>query len=216
MTTIGFIGSGNIGSGLARLAVAHGHDVVLSNSRGPDTLADLVTELGDHARAATVAEAARAGDVIVLSVPLRAVRDIPAEPLAGRVVIDTTNYYPQRDGHIEALDRNERTTSQLVQDHLTGATVVKAFNHLYATDLPTTGAPAGTPDRRALAVFADDPDARRAVAELTDELGFEPVEAGSLADSWRVERDTPAYCVRMDAETLRRTLAGTTRVEQEA
>src|SRR6476646_461617 len=125
MTTIGLIGSGNIGSTLARLAVAAGHDVVLSNSRGPETLGDLVAELGPRARAATAAEAAAAGDFAVVTVPLKNYRDIPAQPLEGKVVIDTNNYYWERDGRIPELDNGEATTSGLLQKHLPTSKVAK-------------------------------------------------------------------------------------------
>ena len=120
MTTIGLIGAGNIGSTVAHLAVGAGYDVVLSNSRGPETLADLVDELGPRARAATAEEAARAGDLVVVTVPLKNVRDVPVEPLRGKVVIDTCNYYPQRDGQVAELDAESTTTSELVQSHLAG------------------------------------------------------------------------------------------------
>ena len=137
MTTIGFIGSGHIGSQLARLAVAQGHDVVLSNSRDPETLAELVAELGPHARAATPAEAAEAADLAVVTVPLRAVGSVPVGPLAGKIVIDTNNYYPQRDGQIRDLDAETTTTAELLQRHLPASKVVKAFNHIYAAQLTT-------------------------------------------------------------------------------
>src|SRR6266571_3895467 len=118
MTTVGFIGSGHIGSTVARLAVAAGYDVVLSNSRGPETLAGLVAELGPKARAATPAEAAAAGDLVVVTIPLKNYRGVPAEPLAGKVVIDTGNYYPARDGRIPELDNGSLTSTELVQQHL--------------------------------------------------------------------------------------------------
>ncbi len=139
MTTIGFIGSGKIGSQLARLAVAQGHDVVLSNSRGPETLADLVAELGPHARAATPAEAAAAADIAVVTIPLRAIDTVPVAPLAGKIVIDTNNYYPVRDGQIAELDSEETTVSELLQRHLPTSKVVKAFNHIMFAQLTTDG-----------------------------------------------------------------------------
>ena len=129
MKTLGLIGAGHIGSQLARLAVKNGYDVVVSNSRGPQTLADLVSELGSHARAATPEEAAKAGDIVVVTIPLKNLRDVPAAPLAGKIVIDTLNYYPQRDGHIADLDNEKTTTSETVQAHLPASKVVKAFNH---------------------------------------------------------------------------------------
>jgi 8-hydroxy-5-deazaflavin:NADPH oxidoreductase len=193
MTTIGIIGAGNIGGQLARLAVQHGYDVAIANSRGPETLADLVSELGDRARAVTRDEAAAAGDLVVVTTPLAAIETIPVEPLVGKVVIDTNNYYPQRDGHIAALDDETTTTAELLQDHLPGARVVKAFNHIAAADLTTAGTPTGTAGRRALVVAGDDADAKRVVSDLLDEFGFDPVDIGPLAEGWRIQRDTPGY-----------------------
>src|ERR671933_347569 len=152
MKTIGLIGAGHIGSQIARLAVAQGYNVVISNSRGPETLTGLVRELGPHARAATVAEAAKAGDIVVVTIPLKNYRDVPVEPLAGKIVIDTNNYYPERDGRIAELDTESTTTSELLQAHLPTSKVVKAFNHIYAAELTTHGQPAGTKDRRALVI----------------------------------------------------------------
>jgi hypothetical protein len=207
MTTIGFIGSGNIGSTLARLAVDAGHDVVLSNSRGPDTLADLVAQLGPRARAATAQEAAAAGDLVVVTIPLGAYRTVPVEPLAGKVVIDTNNYYPERDGEFPELEAETTTTSELLQEHLPTSHVVKAFNHIHYADLAAQGQPAGTPGRRALAIAGDDAGAKETVATLIDELGFDVVDVGPLAEGWRFQRDTPAYVPRFDAEGLRTALA---------
>jgi hypothetical protein len=211
MTTIGFIGSGHIGSQLARLAVAHGYDVVVSNSRGPQTLAGLVDELGTHARAATPAEAAAAADLAVVSIPFRAVGAVPVEPLAGKVVIDTANYYPQRDGHVAELDDETTTVSEVLQRHLPTSKVVKAFNHIVAAQLTTDGSPAGTPGRRALVAISDDDEAGARVAALLDELGFDPVEVSPLSESWRIQRDTPAYGIRRTADELRADLAAATR-----
>lgn len=211
MTTIGLIGAGHIGSQIARLAVAHGYEVVLSNSRGPDTLAGLVKELGPKARAATPAEAAKAGDVVVVTIPLEAYRSVPVEPLAGKVVIDTNNYYPQRDGHIAELDDESTTTAELLQAHLPKSKVVKAFNHIYAADLTTHGQPAGTPNRRALVIAGDDATAKATVAKLIDELGFDTVDAGPLKEGWRIQRDTPGYGPRRNAEELKRDLAAAKR-----
>src|SRR5262245_24391039 len=129
MKTIGFIGAGHIGSQLARLAVSHGYNVVISNSRGPDTLSSLVAALRAKARAATSTEAAKAGDIVVVSIPLKSYRRVPVAPLAGKIVIDTENYYPERDGHIPELDNESTTTSELLQAHLPTSKVVKAFNH---------------------------------------------------------------------------------------
>ncbi|OIH92785.1 NADPH-dependent F420 reductase [Curtobacterium sp. MCBA15_001] len=207
MTTIGIIGAGNIGSRLARLAVQHGHDVAIANSRGPETLQDLVAELGDHARAVTRDEAAAAGDLVVVTTPLAAIETIPVEPLVGKVVIDTNNYYPQRDGQIAALDDETTTTAELLQDHLPGARVVKAFNHIMASDLTTAGTPSGTPDRRALVVAGDDADAKQTVSDLLDEFGFDAVDIGPLAEGWRIQRDTPGYVKPYAADELRQAVA---------
>src|SRR3954453_10098400 len=139
MKTIGLIGAGHIGSQIARLAVAQGYDVVISNSRGPETLHELVKELGARARAATVDEAATAGDIVVVTIPLKHYRSVPVAPLAGKIVIDTNNYYPQRDGHIPELDNESLKTAELLQHHLPTSKVVKAFNHIYAAELTTHG-----------------------------------------------------------------------------
>jgi predicted dinucleotide-binding enzyme len=207
MKTIGFIGSGHIGSQVARLAVANGYNVVMSNSRGPQTLADLVQELGPHARAATPAEAAKAGDLVVVTVPLKNYRDVPVEPLAGKIVLDTNNYYPERDGHFPELDSESTTTSELLQAHLPKSKVVKAFNHIYASQLTSDGRPAGTPNRRALVIAGNDADAKRTVTTLLDEFGFDTVDAGPLSESWRIQRDTPGYGPRRNAEELKKDLA---------
>lgn len=193
MTTIGFIGSGNIGGTVARLAVESGYDVVLSNSRGPETLVDVVQELGDHARAATADEAAAEGELVVVSVPLKAVDDLPVEPLAGKVVMDTVNYYPQRDGHVPELDDESTTTSELVARHLAGARVVKVFSNIAAPALGSLGRPAGAPDRTALPIAGDDDQAKQVVAGFLDEIGYDAVDAGPLAEGWRFQRDTAAY-----------------------
>ena len=211
MTTIGLIGAGNIGTAVAQLAVAAGYDVVLSNSRGPQTLTDLVERLGDRARAATVEEAAAAGDVVVVTIPLHAYTSVPAEPLAGKVVIDTNNYYPQRDGHLERLDRHEATSAALLQEHLPGSRVVKAFNHITSADLASQAQPSGTAGRRALAVASDDDAAKQTVVGLIDTLGYDTVDAGSLADSWRIEPGTPGYGPRLDRAGLEQALAAAQR-----
>jgi len=206
MTTVGIIGAGHIGSTLATGLVARGYDVVIANSRGPESLAGLVESLGGKARAATAAEAAQAADWAIVTVPLKALDDIPAAPLSGKTVLDTCNYYWERDGRIPALDEKRTTTSQLVQDHLPGATVVKAFNHIRSDQILTDGTPRGTQNRRALATAGDDPDAVAFVTALYDEFGYDTVNIGPLSESWRVERDQPAYVVRQNAEELRANL----------
>ncbi|MCT9820960.1 NAD(P)-binding domain-containing protein [Microbacterium sp. W1N] len=207
MTTVGIIGAGHIGSALAEGLATRGYDVVIANSRGPETLADLVARLGDSVRAATAVEAAEAADWAIVTVPLKAVDALPAAALAGKVVLDTNNYYWERDGRIAALDDKQTTTTRLVQEHLSGARVVKAFNHIAAAQILTDGTPAGTEGRRALAIASDHADAAALATAVYDELGFDTVDVGSVDESWRVERDRPAYVVRQDADELRANLA---------
>ena len=209
--TIGLIGAGHIGSQVARLAVRNNYNVVISNSRGPGTLSALVAELGPRARAATAADAAKAGDIVVVTVPLKNYQAVPVEPLAERIVIDTNNYYPERDGHIAELDNESTTTSELLQAHLPTSKVVKAFNHIYAAALTTDGQPAGTKNRRALAIAGDAPGAKATVARLLDQFGFDTVDAGPLKESWRIQRETPGYGPRRTTEELRRDLAAAKR-----
>jgi predicted dinucleotide-binding enzyme len=193
MTTVGFIGSGKIGGTVARLAVAAGHSVVLSNSRGPETLKDLVEDLGPLARAATGEQAAAAGDIVVVSIPLGAYLSVPAKPLAGKAVIDTDNYYPDRDGHIPELDAGSVTSSELLQRHLADSDVVKAFNNIFWRHLESLPRPAGAADRTFLPIAGDDPRAKAAVTAFLDSIGYGAVDAGPLADSWRQEPGTPVY-----------------------
>ncbi|OUE08442.1 prephenate dehydrogenase [Clavibacter michiganensis] len=207
MTNIGIIGAGLIGSQLARLFTSTGHDVVIANSRGPETLADLIAELGDQARAATVQEVAEAGEIVVVTIPLKSIDTVPVAPLAGKVVIDTDNYYPERDGHIAELDDESTTTAEMLQRHLPESKVVKAFNHIYAADLTTDGTPAGTEGRRALVIAGDDAEAKAAVTAILDSFGYDAVDAGPLAEGWRIQRDTPGYGPKLDAAGLRTALA---------
>ncbi|UFS60027.1 NADPH-dependent F420 reductase [Subtercola endophyticus] len=193
MTTLGFIGSGHIGAQVARLAVANGYTVVLSNSRGPETLAELVEELGPQASAGTAAEAAAAADIAVVSIPLIAYTEVPVEELAGKVVLDTNNYYFERDGHIAELDDESTTVSELLQQHLPASHVVKAFNHIRFDQITTDGKPAGSLGRRALVIAGDDEASKATVATLLDEFGFDAVDAGPLAEGWRIQRDEPGY-----------------------
>jgi predicted dinucleotide-binding enzyme len=213
MTTIGIIGAGRIGAALARRSLDTGHDVVLANSPGPGSLADLVSGLQDRAstrgtiRAATAEEAAAAGDLVVVTVPLAAVGSLPAGPLAGKVVLDTCNYYPERDGRIAELEDESTTTSELVARQLPSARVVKAFNHIYAADIVERATPSGTPHRRAVAIAGDDDAAKTTAASYLDTLGFDAVDLGPLAEGWRVQRDTPGYGPDLDADQLRQAAA---------
>lgn len=205
--TIGFIGAGNIGGTVARLAVDAGLQVVLSNSRGPATLTGLVDRLGDSARAGTTAEAAEA-DVVVLTVPLHALADVaeslPAGALDGTLVLDTLNYYPERDGQVEPLDEETTTTSEMVAQAFPGAHVVKAFNNIYFEHLRVLArpeAPAGGEERAVLAIAGDDAGAKQTATDLLDRLGYDTVDAGPLAEGWRFQRDTAAYGLPYDGST---------------
>jgi predicted dinucleotide-binding enzyme len=184
-----------------------GHSVVLSNSRGPQTLTGLVSELGPKAEAATAREAAEAGDPVVVSIPFGRYREVPAEPLAGKVVIDTDNYYPQRDGRFAELDSDATTSSEMLAEHLPGAKVVKAFNSINFRDLATRGRPAGASDRIAVPIAGDDEDAKKTVADLIGSLGFDAVDAGPLREGRRFQPGTPPYGVCLTAAELRRALA---------
>ncbi|MET8983137.1 NAD(P)-binding domain-containing protein [Streptomyces sp. NPDC004539] len=195
MATLGFIGSGSISTKIARLAVAAGIDVVLSNSRGPESLAETVADLGERARAATPREAAQAGDWVVVSIPLSAYRELPAAELAGKVVLDTINYYAMRDGRIEVLDSGRTTTGELVQEHLAGAKLVKAFSSISDFHIPALARPAGATDRTALPIAGDDPRAKEDAADLISRLGFDTVDVGPLTESWRFEPETDPYAV---------------------
>ena len=200
MTTWGFIGSGNIGSTVARLAIDAGHQVVMSNSRGPETLTGLIDELGDSARAGTAEEAAEAGDVVVVTIPLHAYEDVPVEPLAGKLVLDTMNYYPERDGEIEALEEETTTTSEMLAQHLPQSSVVKVFNNIFFGHLADLPRPSGAEDRSALAIAGDDKDAKARATELLDQIGYDAVDAGPLAEGWRFQRDTAAYGMQYAAD----------------
>jgi predicted dinucleotide-binding enzyme len=193
MATIGIIGSGMIGGSVARLAAAAGHEVIVSNSRGPDTLTGLVAELGPTARAATRAEASAAGQLLVVSIPLGAYPSLTDVDANAKVVMDTGNYYEQRDGQIPELQSRTLRDSQYLAEHLPGARVVKVFNNIFWKHLLHLARPAGAPDRSALPIAGDDAAAKADVTQFLDSIGWDAVDAGTLADSWRQEPGTPAY-----------------------
>jgi 8-hydroxy-5-deazaflavin:NADPH oxidoreductase len=182
-----------IGGTVARLSVAAGYHVVLSNSRGPETLDELAAELGPLARAAPAEQAGEAGDLVVVSVPVKAFGDIPDKPLAAKPVLDTCNYYPQRDGHIEELDTGALTSSGLLQRDRPEAHVVKVFNNIFFKHLRYLARPHGAQDRTALPIAGDDAAAKAAVTEFLDSIGYDAVDAGPVAESWRQEPGTPVY-----------------------
>jgi 8-hydroxy-5-deazaflavin:NADPH oxidoreductase len=193
MTTVGFIGSGHIGGTVARLSVAAGYRVILSNSRGPETLTELAGELGSLAVAAPAEQAAERGDIVVVSIPFHAYQSVPAAPLAAKAVIDTGNYYPQRDGQLAELDGGSVTSSELIQRHLAAARVVKAFNNIFYQHLLSLSRPSGAADRSFLPIAGDDADAKAEVTTFLDAIGYGAVDVGVLAESWRQEPGTPVY-----------------------
>jgi predicted dinucleotide-binding enzyme len=208
---IGIIGAGNIGGALTRRFTELGHEVSVANSRGPQTLSDLASETG--ATAVTVTEAARGKDVVVVTISQQNVPSLPSDLFAGVgddvVVVDTGNYYPQqRDGRIDAIEGG-MAESRWVQQQL-GRPVIKAFNNIYAQHLHEKGQPQGTPGRIALPVAGDDQPAKSVVLGLVDELGFDPVDAGGLDESWRQQPATPVYAKDFDADGVRRALAQAT------
>ena len=206
---VGIIGAGMIGQATATRLIAAGHEVMISNSRGPETLADLEQSLGQSAHVGTTVEAARFGDVVLVAIPLKAIGSLPADELAGQIVIDANNYYPGRDGRIAELDAGEIGSSELLARRLTGARIVKAFNTIYFERIAHEGRPAGSSERLAVPMAGDDPEAKRVVAELVDDMGFDPVDAGLLADGRRQQPGTPVYNVPLSADGVRAALADT-------
>lgn len=205
---IGIIGAGMVGRAVAVRAVASGHDVMISNSRGPKSLFTLRASLG--CAVGTTDEAIRHGEIVVVAIPLEAYPSLPAEKLASKIVIDTGNYYPDRDGRIAELDRKQTTTSEMLARRMPKSTVVKAFNAILATDLEEGAGQAGT-NRRALPIVGDDQNAKRTVTELQNAFGFDTLDVGPLSEGWRFEKGTPAYCVPLDRDALSRTLSRTLR-----
>lgn len=207
MATIGILGSGHVGSNLARAAIAHGYDVLLSNTQGPDSLAGLVSELGPGARAATPAAAAAECDFAIVAIPITTIGQVPVEPLAGKIVISTINYFPQRDGHFAEIDNGTTTAPGLLQAHLPTSKVVRGFSMINAAEVSGDGHPEGDPGRRALALAGDDPAAKQLVAGLYNEFGFDAVDIGGLDESWRIEAGQPAFVARQDIAELKANLA---------
>jgi 8-hydroxy-5-deazaflavin:NADPH oxidoreductase len=206
-TSIGILGSGHVGSNLAQAAIAHGYDVVLSNLQGPDSLTGLVKELGPRARAATTAEAAAQGDFAIVAIPITTIDQIPVEPLAGKVVIATVNYFPQRDGPIPEIDNGTTTVPGLLQTHLPASRVVRAFNMINAGEMSGDGHPEGDPNRRALALAGDDLAAKQLVANLYNEFGFDALDIGGFDESWRLDPGQPAFVVRQNLADLKANVA---------
>lgn len=197
---IGIIGAGFVGRAVGKLAIAAGYSVMLSNSRSPQTLFSLRPMIG--CEIGTPEEAARFGDIVIIAVPLLAIEALPASALSGKLIIDTVNYYPDRDGKVDALEQGQITTSELLASHLPGTRIIKAFNAIPMTDLERDGLPAGAQNRRALPIAGDDAEGKARVAGLYEAFGFDTVDAGLLAEGWRFERGMPSYCVRMSKPKL--------------
>ncbi|MEV1136198.1 NADPH-dependent F420 reductase [Rhodococcus coprophilus] len=193
MTTIGILGAGEVGSQIARAAIGAGYAVVIANSRGPETLTDLVDELGPSARADTAAGAAAAGEFVVVAIPLKLVDNLPVNELAGKIVLDTNNYMPWRDGNFVVVDSGEKTVHELRQEQLPLSKVAKAFTHIQAPRLLASAQPAGSPDRHALSVSSDFPEAVELVTALYDRFGFDTVDNSPLGESWRSGPGQPAW-----------------------
>lgn len=193
MTVVGLIGAGYIGATLARLSLDAGHEVLISNSRRPESLDVLVAALGRGARAVLPSEAAAKADLVIVTIPLKDYQAVPVEPLKGKVVIDTNNYYPDRDGRVTELDDESTTTSELLQEHLPESYVVKAFNNIYYLNLGRLGHPDDGIHRATLPLAGNDQGAKSAVSAFINSLGFESLDVGELAEGWRFQRDLPAY-----------------------
>ena len=209
---IGIIGAGNIGSTLTRRLTALGHQVSVANSRGPETLANLARETG--AKAVTATEAARSGDVVIVTIPEARIPELPKDLFAGVpdsvIVVDTGNYYPQqRDGRIPDIEAGMPESRWVVKQ--LGRPVVKAFNNIYARHLMDLGRSAGSSDRIALPIAGDDPAAKEVVMKVVDQLGFDAVDAGGLDESWRQQPGTPVYAADRNVEGVVAALAQASR-----
>ncbi|MFS7358882.1 NADPH-dependent F420 reductase [Rahnella inusitata] len=202
---IGIIGAGFVGRAVAKQAIKAGHQVMLSNSRGPQTLFSLKPMIGCETGTAT--EAAIFGEIVIIAVPLTAIGQLPVAELAGKAVIDAVNYYPERDGQVAELDQQTTTTSEYLAGFLPQSKITKAFNAIQMTDLETDGLPAGDPERRALPLAGDDKATKQIIISLYDAFGFDAVDAGALSEGWRFQRAMPSYCVRMTKAELEGGLA---------
>ncbi len=202
---IGIVGAGFVGRAIAKLAIQSGDQVMLSNSRGSQTLFSLRSMI--RCEVGTVAEAVAFGDVVVVAVPLSAIGQLPADIFREKIVIDAMNYYPERDGHIAELDEGATTTSEFLLRYLPEAKITKAFNAIQMTQLESDGLPAGTQGRRALPLVGDDTEGKKIASDLYEAFGFDTVDGGALSEGWRFERGMPSYCVRMTKAELMEALS---------
>ncbi len=190
---IGIIGAGNIGGNAAKLFAKAGHEIAIANSREPETLADLVKEIGGNAKAVTVEEAAKFGEIVFVSIPFGKYKELPANEFDGKIVIDSNNYYPDRDGQFEDIDSNKTTSSELLAEHLSGAKVVKAFNTIWFEHLKTQGnTDLPVEERRVIFLCGDDEDAKKKVSALIEEIGFGAFDTGNLSEGSKTQSTTSA------------------------
>jgi predicted dinucleotide-binding enzyme len=202
---IGTIGAGFVARAVATVAARHGHEVMVSNSRGPETLFSLVGTLG--CKAGSPKDAAQFGDIVLVAIPLKNYQSIPVEPLQGKIVLDANNYYPERMGTLPSSTEVRLRRADLWPATLPKSKIVKVFNAIQAAEIESDGRPAGDPDRRALPIAGDDTEAKKLVADLLDQFGFDVVDAGPLVEGKRFQKDTPGYCVRLNREKLINALA---------
>lgn len=207
MTTIGVIGAGHIGRNFSIAAIKRGYEIVISNATGPETLTDLTRELGPKATAATAADAAAAGEFALLAIPLTGADTLPVEPLAGKIVLTTCNYFPKRDGHFPDIDTGRLTVPGYLQARLPQSRVIRVFNHIDAANIVSDGAAEGSPNRRALGYAGDDQEGKKLAADLYQAFGFDAVDVGGLADAWRLDVDQPTFVVRQNKQELLENLA---------
>jgi predicted dinucleotide-binding enzyme len=204
---IGFIGVGQIGTAVAGQLAKAGHELAIANSRGPQTLAAKVAEIGGNTQAMTAEEAVAGSEVVFVAIPFANRAVLRELPFAGKTVVDLMNYYPARDGRIPELDSHTATTSEITSSIIPEAHIVKAFNSIYAGDVSAKARPAGAPDRSALPYAGDDAQAKQTVAELISDTGYDPYDVGALHEGIRFENGTPAYCFRGSAKELAAKLA---------
>lgn len=206
---IGIIGAGYVGRSLAGAGVKAGHEVMISNSRGPHTLFSECAIIG--CKAGTIEEAARFGQIVVVAITMKHYKAVPVQPLEGKIVIDTNNYYPGRDDEMPELNNREATSSEMLAKHIPKSKVVKAFNAILMPHFDRDGQSSGSFDRRALPLAGDDADAKKVVADLHEQFGFDPIDVGPLFEGWRFQPGTPVYCIRFNREWIIRALAEATR-----